>query len=269
MKKYFVISAALFLHFMRLPIQAQKSGEELFKSTCAACHTINKGRLVGPDLTGVYDKRDHDWLIQFIRSSQQMIRDGDTAALKLYEANNRIPMPDNKLNDQEIASILAYIRESDDKGSVSQQPSLPKDSTVMEYSAESVSTGRALFNGYASFTNGASPCMACHHINDQLILGGGRLSLDLTGVYTKLGAAGISAIIGNPPFPVMQRALLNHPISEDEIHAVTAMLKTVDLQSSLYQTRDSGGFAFLIIASVCGLMILVHIYLLYDSRKIP
>ena len=251
------------------PLTAQKSGEEIFKSSCAACHTISKGRLVGPDLSGIYHKKDNEWLIRYIRSSQQMIKEGDSAAIAIYEAYNRIPMPDNNLTGQEILSIIAFIRESDLAASVSQQPSVPKDSAVTEYSLESVTRGRALFNGDTRFMNGASPCIACHHINDQLILGGGRLSLDLTVAYTKLGPAGIGAIVANSPFPVMNRAMRDHPLTEDEMLSITALLQTVDRQSGIYLVQDSGGKAFLLLAIVCALLMLVHIYLLYDNRKIP
>ena len=34
-----------------------KTGEEIFQSGCNACHTIGGGRLVGPDLLGVSERR--------------------------------------------------------------------------------------------------------------------------------------------------------------------------------------------------------------------
>src|SRR3954463_8866896 len=36
-------------------------GEYLFKSRCAACHTIGKGDAVGPDLANVFERRDRAW----------------------------------------------------------------------------------------------------------------------------------------------------------------------------------------------------------------
>ncbi len=47
-------------------------GQDLYKTTCAACHTIGKGRLVGPDLLNVTEKRDQEWLVAFIKSSQSV-----------------------------------------------------------------------------------------------------------------------------------------------------------------------------------------------------
>ncbi|MCF8224739.1 MAG: cytochrome c [Bacteroidales bacterium] len=56
----------------------QSAGGALYQSICAACHTINGGRLFGPDLSRVYERREEDWLIRFIRSSRKMLKAGDS-----------------------------------------------------------------------------------------------------------------------------------------------------------------------------------------------
>ncbi len=44
-------------------------GEQIFKSTgCTACHTIGGGKLVGPDLQGVLDRRSEDEIIKFVQN---------------------------------------------------------------------------------------------------------------------------------------------------------------------------------------------------------
>lgn len=83
-------------------------------ATCTACHTIGKGKLIGPDLKGVNDRHNEAWLLSFIRSSQTMIKNGDPVAVKLFEENNKIPMPDNILTDDQIKGILTYIRNYDE-----------------------------------------------------------------------------------------------------------------------------------------------------------
>lgn len=80
---------------------------------CSACHQIGKGRLVGPDLKGVTERRDREWLIRFIRNSQEVIQSGDAYAVKLFEEYNKIPMPPNNLTDEEINAILDYIENYD------------------------------------------------------------------------------------------------------------------------------------------------------------
>jgi len=48
---------------------AQESGKDIFQKSCAACHSIGGGRLLGPDLAGVNESRPQDWLIKYIKSS--------------------------------------------------------------------------------------------------------------------------------------------------------------------------------------------------------
>ena len=43
-------------------ISAQSDGAAIFKANCTACHMIGGGRLVGPDLQGITEKRTKDWL---------------------------------------------------------------------------------------------------------------------------------------------------------------------------------------------------------------
>ena len=269
MKKILLLLILVLPFSMNLALQAQNEGEKLFKSVCAACHTINKGRLIGPDLSGVYLKRDKEWLVDFIRSSQKLIKSGDTAAMAIYNEYNKIPMPDNQLSDEQILSLIEYIKSFDTETSVSAVKStIPTDSTGMQFSPETILEGRDLFNGYKPFANGASPCIACHNINDQSMLGGGKLAIDLTDSYTKLGPAGITAILTNPPFPVMKSSLLNHALKEDEIQAVISLLKSAGERNSAYKSRESGGIIFFTLGFVCALFLFVNIYIIYDNRKI-
>lgn len=88
--------------------QAPPDGAQLFKA-CAACHQLGKGRLVGPDLYQVSQRRDREWLIKFIRNSQEVVQSGDEYAVKLFEEYNKIPMPPANLTDEQIVSVLDYI----------------------------------------------------------------------------------------------------------------------------------------------------------------
>ena len=225
--------------------------------------------------------RNNEWLLRFIRSSQQFIKSGDTAAVAIYNKYNKIPMPDIQLSNDQILSVIEYIKETDratlataksnpndsiDLGSI--EPKVQNDSLEMQYTTENISGGRDLFNGYAQFTNGASPCISCHNINDQSVMGGGKLAIDLTGAYLKLGPAGIKAILSNPPFPAMKTAMLNHDLTQDEINKVISLLKSVANPNEPNMTSDSGGLIFFTFGFVCALFLLVHIYLFYDDRKI-
>lgn len=107
MKKLFCLFAP---GLISLQLLAQ-SGEEHFKTVCAACHTVGKGLLVGPDLKGSHKKHPEKWLIKWIRSSQTMVNEGDKKAVELFNQYNQIPMPDNpQFSDADIKAIIAYIK---------------------------------------------------------------------------------------------------------------------------------------------------------------
>lgn len=78
-------------------------------TVCKACHTIGGGKLIGPDLKGVTERRDEAWLIKFIQNSQEMVTAGDPIAVQVFEENNKIPMPPNVLTDEQVKDILLYI----------------------------------------------------------------------------------------------------------------------------------------------------------------
>ncbi len=276
MKKFisFVMLSSFF--FTGISLQAQSSGEELYKTTCAACHTIGKGRLVGPDLIGINEKRDQDWLIHFIRSSQKMVSAGDSLAVALYEEYNNIPMPDNNLSDEKIVSILDYISETGASVPIQsitaeQVPdtSAQAQATPVSYPPDLLKRGKALFYGYEKFSNGTSSCIACHNIRDGSIIGGGNLSFDLTASYSRLGQAGIQAILTNPPFPVMNAALRDKNLTNEEKEAITAMLHFVNDRYAHKPQGSRDGIIYFALSLVIALFLLIHIYVLYDHRKIP
>jgi mono/diheme cytochrome c family protein len=92
-----------------ITVSFAQDGEQLFKTTCAACHTVGKGKLVGPDLKDVQNRHEKSWILKWVKSSQTLVKAGDAQAVKLFSDNNRIPMPDQALTDDQINSILGFI----------------------------------------------------------------------------------------------------------------------------------------------------------------
>ena len=87
-----------------------KDGKTIFISRCASCHNINK-IMTGPALAGVDERRSIDWIINFIHSSQTMVKKGDKDAVALFDKFNKVPMPDHPdLTEENIKSIVEYIK---------------------------------------------------------------------------------------------------------------------------------------------------------------
>jgi mono/diheme cytochrome c family protein len=87
-----------------------EEGKSIFTTRCAGCHNINK-TLTGPALAGVDQRRSMDWIINFVHSSQSVIKEGDKEAVALFQKFNNIPMPDHKdLSDAQIKNVVEYIK---------------------------------------------------------------------------------------------------------------------------------------------------------------
>jgi len=107
-----LIVGALALSASVAHAQDAKKGKSLYGSKgCGACHTIGKGRLAGPDLKGVTDRRSHDWLKKWLHNPTEMIGQDSIADALVVEAKN-VKMPNLKLSDSDIEGLLAYLAEA-------------------------------------------------------------------------------------------------------------------------------------------------------------
>lgn len=111
MKLKFALLTALFLTATVLhaapPVE---EGKSIFQARCAACHNVNK-TLTGPALAGVDQRRSMDWIVDFVHSSQTMVKAGDKDAVALFNQFNKIPMPDHKdLSETQIKNVVEYIK---------------------------------------------------------------------------------------------------------------------------------------------------------------
>ncbi|MBA4277191.1 c-type cytochrome [Flavobacterium sp.] len=86
-------------------------GKEIFNTNCAACHKLD-AKATGPALRGVGAKYEKAWLYKWIHNSADLIKSGDAQAVKVFEANNKIPMsPFPQLSEADIDNIIAYTME--------------------------------------------------------------------------------------------------------------------------------------------------------------
>jgi protein SCO1 len=84
-------------------------GQAMFKKICAPCHTIGVGDHVGPDLRGVTERRQHEWLTRFIRTPDKVLAENDPIALTLATKFPGVRMPNLKLSESDAADLISYI----------------------------------------------------------------------------------------------------------------------------------------------------------------
>jgi protein SCO1 len=91
-----------------LPL-SPSSGEYLFRSRCAACHTIGQGDAIGPDLAAVTTRRERAWLTRYVLAPDQMLGRQDATAVELFNQYKQVRMPNLHLSQEEVAAVISYI----------------------------------------------------------------------------------------------------------------------------------------------------------------
>jgi cytochrome c551/c552 len=125
MKTKVLLALSLFVTMYTFGNPPVEEGKAIFSTRCAGCHNVNK-TLTGPALAGVDQRRTIDWIINFVHSSQTVIKKGDKDAVALFEKFNKIPMPDHPdLTDENIRQIVDYIK-SEAKTEASDAPPIAR-----------------------------------------------------------------------------------------------------------------------------------------------
>ncbi len=85
-------------------------GAVLFQSRgCIGCHTIGGGRLTGPDLQGVTERREPGWILAMIVNPDSMLKT-DPEARKLF-AEYMTPMLSVGVTREEARAIYEHLRQ--------------------------------------------------------------------------------------------------------------------------------------------------------------
>src|SRR5436853_1498318 len=96
-----IFVAILFTFFSVNIVSAQPDGEALFKTNCTQCHSVGKGKVIGPDLKDVDKRRpDKAWLHKWIKNSQSVVKSGDPYAVKIFNENNKTVMTPFNFKDE-------------------------------------------------------------------------------------------------------------------------------------------------------------------------
>lgn len=119
-------------------------GKDLFKANCAACHKL-EGKLVGPPLGGVTEKKSAEWLHKWIKNSQALIAAGDKDAIAIFEEYNKVPMLayESILSDEDINNVLAYVADPAKADAAAAAPAAPAAGDATAAAGAAPATGDA------------------------------------------------------------------------------------------------------------------------------
>lgn len=248
-------------------VEAQ-DGEQIFKQNCSACHKMGT-RLVGPDLTGVTERRSEEWIKKFITNSQAMVQAGDADAVALFEEFNKIPMTSFPLSDAELTAVIGYLGGFGAAAATTVAPAAAVATEApIEYTEENVADGRAYFQGGKRLSGGGPSCVSCHNVTNDQVIPGGLMAKDLTNAFSRMGGhAGVAGILGAPPFPAMTNSYAGSAaITEAEVHALAAFLKSVDDASDVNEAGTAGQTSMLIWGLVGLVAIFIWVALVWRAR---
>lgn len=142
--------------------------------------------------------------------------------------------------------------------------------TAQNSPARNVEKGRDLFMGTIHLENGGPPCMGCHNIGNNGILGGGAMGPDLTNVSTRRSQPELQTILSNSDAamtPIMRPIYAEHPLTTAEQADLLAFIN-----ASVGQPETNREWLVIAIAltgflGVLGLIELVYHRRLHGIRK--
>jgi len=234
-----ILAAAILL----AGVQARAADESAtyFRQNCMSCHTIGGGRLVGPDLKDVTQRRDRAWLQRFVANPKSFLDGGDPYAARLKEEARGAVMPNISGIDETKASALLDM--------ITHESKLPKSQFAglnigdQPFTPADVANGRSIILGEKRLANGGPACISCHSVDKISMLGGGKLAPDLTKVYERLrGRKNLASWLQAPATPTMRPLFSNTALTNDEIVQLVAYLETTARKPQ--QTSDTATLSF-------------------------
>ncbi len=202
-------------------------GEAVFQQNCSGCHTIGGDRPTGPDLAGVTERRDRQWLLRIILEPDRLIAEGDPTIRKLME-KYPMAMPDVGLTEEEAEAVLTFLQHPLEEQHQAGETAAAKGKTTEEPAGDP-QHGRDLYVGTAAFENGGAPCLACHGIAGEGLgrAAGASFGADLTNAYQSYEREGLLEVLDSIPFPSMAPIYSEHPLTDEEQRDITAFLGAI------------------------------------------
>jgi mono/diheme cytochrome c family protein len=180
--------------------------------------------LTGPDLKSVTQRKEREWLIEFLQSPQAAIDKGDPYALKLQQEARGVVMPTIGGMSKDRAQALLAMLDAESKLPKSQFAGM--QISDRPFTAYDISQGKAMFTGDRRLVNGGPACISCHTVKGTGALGGGRLAPDLTRVYERLqGRKNMAAWLFAPATPTMASVFRQRALKPEEILPLVAFFE--------------------------------------------
>lgn len=233
----------------------------VFADRCSGCHTVGHDVLVGPDLKDVMSRRDQEWLLKFIGSSQTLIKSGDKTATELFKKFNQVEMPDHEFSRDEKIALLKWIQAGGPDADVANAFKAGRTAAP-----EVVEMGENLFGGQKRLTNGGPACISCHSAGTAGMFGGGTLGLDLTEAFSKFTDKGLDAALTNKTFVTMGLTYSGKDLTPDEIYSLRAYLSNVERSSD--GPRNIGAMPFLSLGVLGSCWILGMGHMVWRRRRV-
>ncbi|MBX2990083.1 MAG: cytochrome c [Bacteroidetes bacterium] len=250
--------------FLLVPMQlAAQDPATDYRQNCMSCHTIGGGRLTGPDLKDVSQRKDRAWLAKFMIDPKAVIDSGDPYARQLKEESRGVIMPTLPgMTPQRIQALLDLI-EAESKLEKSQFQGIKL--SERPFTAEDVVIGHKLFVGTVKLKNSGPACNACHNVHGLSGFGGGGLAPDLTTVMERYGGRKtLSTWLTAPATPTMQAVFKAHPIDPEEVLPLVAYF-----QSTLQRNPEDPSTArlnFVLVGLAGALLVLALFDLIWNNR---
>ncbi len=224
---YIVVRYIVITLLAAVPLAGQPAVDQ-FRQSCASCHTVGGGRLVGPDLKNVTQRKDRAWLTQFIQNPKAVIDSGDAYAQQLQREAQGVVMPTLGLDAARAQAFLDLI---DAESKLPRSQFAGTQISDRPFTAADVATGRALFTGAQRLKGGGPACISCHTVRGLGGLSGGRLGPDLTLAFERLqGRKGMTAWLANPASPTMMPVFKTKTIDPNEILPLVALFENTAKQ---------------------------------------
>ncbi|MEK7817468.1 MAG: c-type cytochrome [Actinomycetota bacterium] len=255
----FVIATATPL---ALGAATEDNGESVLQSKCLGCHSIGGGDTdTGPDLMSVASKRTDAWLEDIIEDPDKLVSSGDPQMAELLAKYNGKKMPKLGLSDEEVSSVVLYLKSKKLAEGVVAGPKLPPGDS---------GRGKALYVGESRLTNGGTACIACHNAGSigpsgTGPLGGGVLAKDLTDVYTRYKENRLASALNTLQFPLMTDIYKDRQLTDQEKADLVAFFKKVSEEQPASHTTTLIIFA---LTGIGGFLIILLISQLVWGKRI-